>query len=116
MRHLTAALLALCLAVSTAAQPLQQSQTVEGYRYGWIGALPQKPTATVLFLGGEIEYYITGPQYAKAVEAMCAKAFCLTIDRPGEGADFTDPKIRSLRFWAQHLAVNKDFIGDFVGC
>lgn len=114
MRYFYTSLLTLCLAVSATARPLQQNQTAEGYRYAWIGALPQKPTATVLFLGGEIEYNITAPQYAKAVEAMCAKVFCLTVDGPGEGADITVPKIRSLRFWAQHLTANEDFIGNFV--
>jgi dienelactone hydrolase len=113
MLRLTA-LLALCLSLPAFAQPLQQAQTPEGYRYGWIGAMPKKPAATVLFLGGQVEYNITDPQYAGAVKALCQKVLCLTIDGPGEGADVTDPKVQSLNLWAQRLATNKDFMGDFT--
>ena len=109
-----ALILALCLSLPAFSQPLQQSQTHEGYRYGWIGTMPKTPAATVLFLGGEIEYNITGQQYSGAVEALCKKVLCLTIDGPGEGADVTDPKVRSLVFWAQSLAAKNDFTGDFV--
>ena len=115
MLRLTA-LLALCLSLPALAAPeaLQQAQTPEGYRYGWIGAMPKKPTATVLFLGGQVEYNISDPPYAKAVEVLCKRVLCLTIDSPGEGADAPASKGRGLVFWAQSLAAKKDFTGDFV--
>lgn len=107
-------LLALLLSGTATAQVLQQAKTPEGYRYGWIGAMPKKPSPTVLFLGGQIEYNITDPSYVKAVELLCKKVLCLTIDSPGEGADVTDSKVQGLVYWAQQVASGKDFMGAFV--
>jgi predicted esterase len=93
---------------------LKQAKTPEGYRYGWLGELPKKPMPTILFIGGEIEYSLTDPLYSISLEVLCEKAFCLTIDGPGEGADVVDPKMRSLNLWAKNLADKKDFMGDFT--
>lgn len=110
----SALLLTLCLSLPAFAQPLQQAKTPEGYRYGWIGDMPKKPMPTVLFLGSQVEYSISDPPYAKAVEILCKRVLCLTIDNPGEGADAPASKARGLVFWAQSLAAKKDFTGDFV--
>jgi dienelactone hydrolase len=109
-----ALLLALCLSLPAYSQPLQQAKTPEGYRYGWIGAMPKKPMPVVVFLGGQLEYNISDPPQAKAVEILCKRVLCLTIDSPGEGADTPASKARGLVFWAQSLAAGKDFTGDFV--
>lgn len=109
-----ALLLPLCLSLPAYAQPLQHAKTPDGYRYGWIGEMPKKPAPTVLFLGGQVEYNISDPPYSKAVELLCKRVLCLTIDSPGEGADAPASKGRGLVFWAQSLAAKKDFVGDFV--
>lgn len=109
-----ALLLTLCLSFPAFSQPLQQAKTTEGYRYGWIGEMPKKPLPVVLFLGGQVEYNISDPPQAKAVEILCKRVLCLTIDSPAEGDDMPASKARSMVFWAQSLAAKKDFVGDFV--
>lgn len=107
-----ALLLTLCLSLPAFAQPIQQAKTPEGYRYGWVGAMPKKPMPTVLFLGGEVENNLSGEHLAKAIDLMCKKVLCLTIDGPGEGADAAGPPV--LVHWAQQVGEGKDFVGMFV--
>jgi len=114
MRLLILAALWLSLHAIAAPEPLQQAKTPEGYRYGWIGAMPKKPMPVVLFLGGQLEYNISDPPQAKAVEILCKRVLCLTIDSPAEGEDLPASKARSMVYWAQSLAAKKDFTGDFV--
>ncbi|MDB6094862.1 MAG: esterase [Verrucomicrobia bacterium] len=107
-------LVGLSLRLTAADLKLQSATTPDGVRYGWLGAKPDRPKATVFFFGGALENNLTEPRYLEAIRELGEDFWCVTLDLPCHGQDRRPDEPGSMHGWEFRLAHGEPFVAGFV--